>query len=59
MKIRDTVGFKETGRLIKETNIVQMCAILLDLKLIEEEAYYMKLEAYWILTNIAYECNES
>jgi hypothetical protein len=47
--------FKDQGRLIKETKILDTISTVLGAVSSDEETvYYMKLEALWILTNICY-----
>ena len=45
--------FPDCGEVMRNTQILLTCQQLLNFNSNEEEAYFMKLEALWILTNLA------
>ena len=49
----------EINQVVQQTEILTVIQRLLSFQSIDEEAYYMKIEALWILTNLAYTDKES
>ena len=49
----------EVNQVVLQTEILTVIQRLLSFQSIDEEAYYMKIEALWILTNLAYTDKES
>jgi hypothetical protein len=55
-KLRQALSVDEFDtqfEIVTQTRLVDICAQILSLNLPNQEYYYMQLEAYWILTNLA------